>query len=129
MRRGKFYGRSDAINISHDWGEQQTEDSPSREIDSGRSDSGTTTEAIKTATVATADGSIDGKGVVGDAIALGTKVLDIAEDLVGGVGVEGGTALVSDVLHPVGICQLEEIGTHKECKGQDAHDERLVRDR
>lgn len=131
MRPDRFYCMSGtkAFLLNEHKAVLEISNSPSREIDSGRSDSGTATETIKTATIAAADGRIDGEGIVGDTITLGTKVLHIAKDLIGGVGIEGGLALMSDVLHPVGIGKLEERGTHKEHKSQDAHDGRLVRDR
>lgn len=47
---------------------------------------------------------LDCSGVVGNTIADSTKVLDVAEDLVArGRRIEGGEALVLDVLQPIGV--------------------------
>lgn len=89
---------------------------PSREIDSSRSESGTFTGSVKAAPVAAADGSVDGKSIVSDTIALGTKVLHVAKDLIGSVRVEGSATLMGDILHPVGANHLEKKSTHEECR-------------
>lgn len=73
-----------------------------REVDDSRGRGGSVAEGTATATVAGADGVVDGDGVVSDAVSLGAIVLNIAEDLVGFVGVEGGDTLVLDLLHPIG---------------------------
>lgn len=72
-----------------------------REVDDSGCGGGSVAEGTAAATVAGADGVVDGDGVVSDSIALGAIGLDIAEDLVRFVGVEGGDALVLDLLHPV----------------------------
>lgn len=57
--------------------------------------------AAETTAVLVADGPVDGLGIIGGAIALGTVVLNIAEDLVvGRVGVEGSITLPLDGTEP-----------------------------
>lgn len=96
--------------------------SPSRKVDSGRRDSGTLAESIEATAIAAADGGVDGESIVRDSISFCTVILHIAKDLVRGIRVEGGVALMCDILHPVGMGQLEEEGTHKEGEGQEPHD-------
>lgn len=72
-----------------------------REVDDSRRGGGSIAEGTPAATIAGADGVVDGDGVVSDSVSPGTIVFDVAEDLVGFVGVEGGDALVLNLLHPV----------------------------
>lgn len=73
-----------------------------RKVDDSRCGGGSVAEGAAATTVAGADGVVDGDGVVGDSISFGAMGLDIAEDLVGFVGVERCDALVLHLLHPVG---------------------------
>lgn len=60
-----------------------------REVDEGRGDGRGLAVLATTATIG--DGSVDGGSIIGRAVTSGTIILDVAENGVGAVGLEGGT--------------------------------------